>query len=267
MNSVYANQRRIGFTLIELLVVIAIIAILIGLLLPAVQKVRTAAARASSTNNIKQIILGMHSHQDALNALPFNGVWGVLGDPNVKDSGSWGYQVLPYIEQDNIYRAGTSARYQPINTYNCPGRRRSGVTTGGGNDGATTDYAINWRVNNPNGSTGSSNSLSRVDTIPDGSSNTVLVGQASLQFEQYRTNNPGNWNESWWVGGYGGSGRGGFIIQQDGPGIAVGNRWGGPFAGGALMGLADGSVRSVAYGFNAEFAIRPNDGQPFSFDN
>ena len=103
-------RTRAAFTLIELLVVIAIIAILIGLLLPAVQKVREAAARMQSGNNLKQMALACHNCENTVGSFPQVGFWNRnpydYGSGNPAAHGSVFYFILPYMEQDNLHRLG-----------------------------------------------------------------------------------------------------------------------------------------------------------------
>jgi prepilin-type N-terminal cleavage/methylation domain-containing protein len=125
-------SRRVGFTLIELLVVIAIIAVLIGLLLPAVQKVREASARVSCQNNLKQIGLGTLNYEAAKGGLPPSRTTGMgARAPYFPYQHSWSAALLPYVEQTNSfnlynYSANWDApvNYQAIRTYltlfNCP---------------------------------------------------------------------------------------------------------------------------------------------------
>jgi prepilin-type N-terminal cleavage/methylation domain-containing protein len=269
--------RRSAFTLIELLVVIAIIGVLLGLLLPAVQKVRDAAARIQSMNNLKQIDLGLQHMADITGGAlpPSDGKWHLFANGTVK--ATLFYHLLPYIEQDNLYRqyqAAPQTALIPVKTFIAPGDR----TTSGHEP--ITSYASNHLVFEAPGPRFPA-------SIPDGTSNTIMMIERYSRGYVSPPNGPPvvhTWS------------RVGFTTPP--PVIVSGYTWicpvGPPqypakvmvqstpadrdayepdpqafFTGGALAGLADGSVRSVSGDMSSLtlfYALKPNDGQPLPAD-
>jgi prepilin-type N-terminal cleavage/methylation domain-containing protein len=216
MCSFSRRNRAAAFTLIELLVVIAIIAVLIGLLLPAVQKVREAAARAKCSNNLKQLGLAMHNYHDA------NGKFPYLRSGGGQNRHSWALLLTPFIEQDNIFRVMSTpitgvtqtdtfnnltstdpsivqARTSGVSVFLCPSRRGTGELTpiDPGNLGVTGqpgDYAASAGdakssttpttgvftfANAPNLAGFQALAL-RIQDIVDGTSNTVMIGEKHI---------------------------------------------------------------------------------------
>lgn len=284
--------RRSGFTLIELLVVIAIIAILIGLLLPAVQKVRAAAARMQSANNLKQITLACHSYHDARDQLP----------DTIAELGTTGRGwvsvhalLLPYIEQDNVYKlteqvgiwtSGPAGGSVVIKTFLSPRDPSNPPQNFTGNPPALwayTNYGWNGSVFTETNVTW--NPKRKLTGITDGTTNTVAFG------EQYGICNNTNSTATqqghrlWGYPVYGATllwmpyfnppeisasnGTGGYIAPaatpQSMPTVANCNirNLQAMDAGGCLVSMLDGSVRIVGSsvgGTTWYSAIWPNDG-------
>jgi prepilin-type N-terminal cleavage/methylation domain-containing protein len=187
--------RRSGFTLIELLVVIAIIAVLIALLLPAVQQAREAARRASCKNNLCQIGLALHNYEMAYNVLPpgsVNSTGPIRSEPTGYHM-SWTVQILSYVDQHNVFRnidftvgaydaKNEKIRKLLISVYSCPSDFRSGVT----NDIAASNYAgvhhdEEAPIDHGNHGTFVLNLAVPIDSVTDGTSNTLFVGEKGLQ--------------------------------------------------------------------------------------
>jgi prepilin-type N-terminal cleavage/methylation domain-containing protein/prepilin-type processing-associated H-X9-DG protein len=200
------TSRRRAFTLVELLVVIAIIAVLIGLLLPAVQKVREAANRAQCLNNLKQIALATHNYHDACQKFPTGWHQPDLVDGRPTGGTNLWVELLPYIEQDNLYRrwdnfdnrnnvaGGTNAvQAQVIKLLICPSDPLQpvvyfnatmappwtwgyyGISSYGGN-GGTRSFSLNYSGIPQDGIFFRDSSVCLLG-VTDGSSNTFLFGE------------------------------------------------------------------------------------------
>jgi prepilin-type N-terminal cleavage/methylation domain-containing protein/prepilin-type processing-associated H-X9-DG protein len=317
------STRRKAFTLIELLVVIAIIAILIGLLLPAVQKVREAAARMQCSNNLKQIGLAMHNYHDSLGALPGAGKDGcdppihpnIATDcatnptpqflnapytppgtrPMVRTEWGWTYHILPFLEQDNVYRNtnDTTVRRAAVKTYYCPSRR----SPIGGTTNAKGDYAANsgnsLGVANNTGTIERTGLVTlRLADITDGTSNTALVGEKRMKLDRFGSSYDDN--ESYYAAGWDSETIRAAVVDADDAALPAAQRTWGPsrdirstnpsvfsdingglsqfgssHASGCNFVLADGSVRHLR--FNPDrtqfrrFCVR-NDGAVLNLD-
>lgn len=225
-----ASNCRRAFTLVELLVVIAIIVLLMSLLLPAVQKVREAANKMICGNNLKQIGIACHNHHNDYEMFPDAGLppqfWPLTPpfragglSPKATPNQNWGwlYQILPYIEQDNLWRAdeATSAG-TAVKLYFCPSRRRPILFNIGGPlpFRGQCDYAGNngTLFNPPFPLSALANGIINLEylpkagfgmlpnirlaegDIPDGTSNTFLAGEKLLRPDHYYVDSDGGRN-------------------------------------------------------------------------
>jgi prepilin-type N-terminal cleavage/methylation domain-containing protein len=295
------TRRHSAFTLIELLVVIAIIAILIGLLLPAVQKVREAAARSQSQNNLKQMLLAVHNCNDTYSRLPsVTGFFPTQSWANVNSGvpaphGTIFYYLLPFMEQQNIYNnvwwvSWSVNSNEIVKSYYAPGDPSlSGnfLAENWGNR-PETSYAANGFVfgaeaGNPYWYGGApippgNGGTARIPaTIPDGTSNTIGFGERFAVCNNYNSvqhiwcedgQAGGWWSQYAWPNQYV---PGVFytslpLFNANYNTYCNGYYYGTFSPAGIMLGMMDGSVRLVSNGVSSYSwyaALMPNDGLTF----
>lgn len=282
---------RAGFTLLELLVVMVLVAVVIGMLFPAIQKVRESASRVQCGNNLKQIGIALRSYHDAHLCLPQGGshlsFWdnppsAIFGDPetknaptNRKDLWSWAYQILPQMGHNAIYKSAVGVvDATPIKNFYCPSRREPTVYS----DGARIDYAASAgdRSDGANGCFGRTYLVSIVrmpSDIPDGLPNTILVAEKQMNLSLFGTGAGDNepYTRAGWNDDYEVYRRGNEPPAKDyrSPTSNSSQVFGSSHLVGVNAVFCDGSVRSIRYSVDPTTFRRAcvrNDEQPYNLN-
>ncbi len=219
--------------------------VFVGLMTPAVQKVREASARTQSTNNLKNLGLASHGFHDANKRLPFNGVKPAIGGD--ASSGSWIFMLLPYIDEKPMF--DQIDRTRGIPALLCPGRGRPQMCSDEGGAGAWSDFCINPFLNSSIGQADARDNNRTMTGITDGTSNTIFFGHGRLRADYYSlTSATRGFTATIFIGGSESTCRGNpnVVMARDAYDAQPGD-WGGPFSQGCLMAMGDGTVRMFPY--------------------